>query len=96
MNTRVQNIVEASRALSPLEKLEVIQELSRNLHEEYAVEALGAEFWKAPFGTDTGRAHSTPVITDIQALAVDFWPSEESADDINKFVSEQRLADSLR
>jgi len=30
---------------------------------------------------------------DLAELAADFWPVDESADDINSFIAEQRAAD---
>ena len=34
-----------------------------------------------------------PIFTDINEYAADFWPEDESADDINAFVAEQRRID---
>jgi hypothetical protein len=34
-----------------------------------------------------------PIITDLDALAADFWPEDESADDINAYIESQRRAD---
>ncbi|MFN8474321.1 MAG: hypothetical protein U0822_19155 [Anaerolineae bacterium] len=93
MNSRVQSIVEASRDLTPLEKLELIQEISRNLHEVYAVEAASTEFWTSHSLADIGRAQLAPVVTDIHSLVADFWPSQESADEINEFIARTRLTD---
>jgi hypothetical protein len=37
-----------------------------------------------------------PVVSDIDALAADFWPEDESADDINAYVEAQRRAEHIR
>lgn len=92
INPRIQTIVEASHALFPLEKLELIQQLSRDLHEAYALEVAAAEFWTAHTLSETVSAQSTPVITDSHTLIADFWPSDESADDINDFIAQRRAA----
>ena len=93
MNPRVQNIVEASRTLSPLEKIELIQELSRDLHETYALESAAAEFWTPHSLAEISHRYTAPIIADIHALAADFWPHDESADDINEFIARRRAAD---
>ncbi|MFN8499465.1 MAG: hypothetical protein U0641_16570 [Anaerolineae bacterium] len=93
MNTRVQTIVEASRALSALEKIELIQAISRDLHEDYALDLATAEFWQAHLLEDIERTQATQVVTDIRALIADFWPTQESADDINHYVAHTRLVD---
>jgi hypothetical protein len=37
---------------------------------------------------------ATPV-TDLAELGADFWPEDETADDINDFIARQRAADRL-
>jgi hypothetical protein len=54
------------------------------------LEDSSAGFWN-PQSIDTlSFLHLTPVVSDIRSLAVDFWPSDESADDINAFISSRR------
>jgi hypothetical protein len=35
----------------------------------------------------------TPIIADISTLAADFWPEDESAEDINAYIYAQRHTD---
>ena len=37
----------------------------------------------------------TPLVTDLHTFAADFWPVEETADDINTYLAQQRAADRL-
>jgi hypothetical protein len=86
----VQSVVNAARKLSPIEQLEVIQALSEALQQFVA---------KSPAFTDTTTSHlpdyvrRAPPITNLEFLAADFWPEDESADDINAFVRKQRLSE---
>lgn len=41
-------------------------------------------------------AQGVPVVRDVADLAVDFWPEDESADDINSYIYRQRYDDRIR
>jgi len=34
-------------------------------------------------------------VTSLDQLAAEFWPEDESADDINNFIAQQRTADRM-
>lgn len=34
-----------------------------------------------------------PLVTDLRSFAADFWPEDETADDINDYLTQQRAAD---
>jgi hypothetical protein len=90
--TTVQTVVAAAQELSPTEQLEVIQALTRVLQQRY----LGTI---APSGADTpthalpATVRRTPPVTNLADFAADFWPEEETADDINDYIAQQRTAD---
>lgn len=42
------------------------------------------------------EAQDVPVVRNVADLAVDFWPEEESADDINSYIYRQRYDDRKR
>jgi hypothetical protein len=93
MTEQLQTIMQAMRTLSARDKLELLHVLSSDLHETALLEDSSAAFW-SPQSIDTlSSLHLTPVVSDIRSLAVDFWPSDESADDINAFISSRRHAD---
>lgn len=96
MTPQLQQVIAAARALSPRDKLELLEAISRDLQHTYAFTAESAAFWSSPSIDEIAQAQAAPVVTDVQALAVDFWPEEESADDINRFIAEQRHADRMR
>ncbi len=96
MSQQLQLAIEAARPLSPVEKLELLEELSRDLQQTYSLMAASASFWTSHSIEKLEAAQPGPSVTDVDLLAVDFWPSDESADDINDFVAEQRHLDRLR
>ena len=89
MMTSVQVLLDAAEQLSPVEQLELIQALSESLQRHYQPVATARDRGDAiPF--DVPRAGP---VTDLGELAADFWPAEESADDINTFLAQQRAVD---
>ncbi len=42
------------------------------------------------------EAQHVPVVRNVADLAVDFWPEDESADDVNTYIYRQRHDDRLR
>lgn len=85
--TTVQTVVAAAQRLSPTEQFEVIQALTRVLQQRYVhPDTLSAV--SLPAGV-----HRTSLVTDLAHFAADFWPEDETADDINNYIAQQRAAD---
>jgi hypothetical protein len=81
--TTVEEVREAARRLPPTEQLQLIQDLLRGLQQGYLGRA----------DTIPPGVRRTAPITDLSELEGDFWPEDESADDINTYVAQQRAAD---
>ncbi|SRR6266487_7102717 len=96
MTPQLQQVITAARALSPHDKLELLEVISRDLQQSYTFAEESAAFWSPRSIDEIAQTQAAPVITDIRALAVDFWPEDESADDFNQFIAEQRHADRTR
>ncbi|HEY8601251.1 MAG TPA: hypothetical protein VIL85_22660 [Thermomicrobiales bacterium] len=79
MNTAVRAVYLAARRLSSAEQRELIGELSASL--------------QPPISDEASQLGQTPPVTDLAALKADFWPTDETADDINAFVAQQRAED---
>ena len=43
--------------------------------------------------TRTRKFSGITPVTDLADLAADFWPEDETADDINTFIARQRASD---
>lgn len=96
MTTALQAVITAARALSPRDKLELLRVISQELAQTHDFTEETARFWHPQSIAELVAAQNAPVITDIHALAVDFWPEDETADDINAFIAAQRQADRQR
>jgi hypothetical protein len=96
MPSELQQVIDAARALSLRDKLELLQIIARDLQHAEAFTEASTAFWSSRSLDAIAQSQSVPVITDAHALAVDFWPEDESADDFNQFIAARRHADRLR
>ncbi len=55
--------------------------------------APGTNFWENKSLEEILQATPVPPVSDISDLASDFWPEDESADDIIDYVYQQRKED---
>jgi hypothetical protein len=93
MTLGLQTVIEAVHALPLSEKLEVLQALSDELSQLYTLEAGSTAFWSPKTLEELSVAQPAPIVTDVRTLASDFWLEEESAEDLNRFIAEQRHRD---
>jgi hypothetical protein len=96
MTPQLQQVIAAARSLSPRDKLELLEVISHDLQQSYVFTEENTAFWSPRSIDEIAQTQGAPVITDIRALAVDFWPEDESADDFNQFIAERRPADRTR
>jgi hypothetical protein len=87
MTTSVERVFQAVQHLSPAEQLELIQVISQSLRQQYQQPAADAI---------PENVKRTAPVTDLAQLAADFWPEDESADDINAYIAQQRREDRMR
>jgi hypothetical protein len=83
--TTIEEVRAAARKLPPSEQFQLIQELLRGLERNYP----------QPGDAIPANVRRAAPISDLAELAADFWPEDETADDINTFVDRQRAADRL-
>ena len=81
--TTIEEVREAARRLPPVDQLQLIQELLRGLQKGY----------QQPTDSIPAGIRRAAPVTDLADLAADFWPEDETADDINDYISKQRAAD---
>jgi hypothetical protein len=92
----LQTVIDAVHALPLSEKLEVLQALSDDLSQIYSLVAGSSAFWAPKTLEELRFAQPTPIVTDVRTLATDFWPEEETAEDLNRFIAEQRNRDRVQ
>lgn len=83
--TTIEEVREAARRLPPIEQFQLIRELLRGL--EYGYHQPGDAI-------PSGVRRAAPV-PDLAELGADFWPEDETSDDVNDFIARQRAADRL-
>ncbi|MBI4671309.1 MAG: hypothetical protein HY741_06530 [Chloroflexi bacterium] len=91
MTAQLEFAVKTVRALSPHDQLELLQVLSRELQEAYDFVENNAAFWM-PRALES-KLRDVPVILHLSTLVLNFWPADETADDLNLFIASQRQAD---
>lgn len=96
MTPQLEMVMTAARALPMQDKLALLEAVSHDLQQTYRLTEVAAQFWRPQSIEDLATAQAAPVITDVHSLAVDFWPADESADDVNQFIATQRQANRLR
>jgi hypothetical protein len=87
MTANVEQVLQEAQHLSPAEQLELIQAISQSLLRQYR---------KVESDAIPKHVQRTPPVTDLAQLAADFWPEDESADDINAYIAQQRREDRMR
>ncbi len=94
MTTRLlERAIEAAQRLSQREKYELIEMVARSLSQTDTLEANSAAFLHGRPLDELIARQQPPIVTDLDALAADFWPEDESADDINNYIEAQRRID---
>jgi hypothetical protein len=87
MTASVERVLQVVRHLSTAEQLELIQAISQSLLHQYQ---------QPSPNSIPPSVKRTPPVSDLAQLAADFWPEDESADDINDYVAQQRHEDRMK
>jgi hypothetical protein len=96
MTPKLQSIIDAVQELSPLEQLQLIEAVSEFLQRKVQQTLPVVDFWNPQPIEEIARAQNKPPVTDISDLAADFWPEQETADQVIEYIYQQRQEDRLR
>jgi hypothetical protein len=94
--TTVQAVVAAAQQLSPSEQLEVIQALTRVLQQRFPQTTVQPSMRSERTIDLPATVRRTAPVSDLRDFAADFWPEDETADDINEYLAQQRATDRMR
>ena len=72
--------------------MELVSTLSDFLQKKYN---RNSEFWNTKTVDELVQEQKIEVTNNIAVLGVDFWPDEESVDEFNEFIQQQRQRDRL-
>ena len=89
----LERVIEAAQRLSPREKYQLIETVARSLSQTDTLETNSAAFLRGHTLDELIAAQQPPIVTELDALAADFWPEDESTDDINAYIEAQRRID---
>lgn len=84
----LQHAIDAATKRSPREKHQLIEVVARSLAQTDVLEARSSAFLRGRTLDDLIAEQQPPVITDLDTLGADFWPEDESADEINAFIEQ--------
>jgi len=87
----MQEILEDALQLSPIDQLELIRGLSESLQSQLE-EAIGQSSVDDKIPASVKR---TKPATNLADYVADFWPDDESVDDLSAFIKQQRATDKL-
>ena len=90
MTQEVAAVIRTVHALSHRDKLEVLQAIMQDLQQSYALTEGSATFWSPKSLEELIATQNAPIIADLSLLGADFWPEDETADDINAYIAQQR------
>jgi hypothetical protein len=97
MTENLQAVIDVIERLSPNEQLEVIATVSRGLQKQYQPKQIATKTQKfVPVNLIPTEIKRSPPIKNLSQLKADFWPDDETADDINGYLEQQRREDLLR
>ena len=97
MTTKLKTLIEEAQELSPSEQLELIHVISLTLSHNYEERSSKKEdFWKPKTLEEIILSQQVSPVTNIDELAGDFWPEDESVDDFIDYIYQQRREDCLK
>jgi hypothetical protein len=92
MGSAVAAVLGAAQRLSPDDQLALIEALSHSLQHRFRHDVSGTVPETDDTAIPSGIERSLP-ITDPGSRVADFWPDDETADDINAYIAKQRAED---
>ncbi|MCP4350037.1 MAG: hypothetical protein GY795_31545 [Desulfobacterales bacterium] len=93
MNPILEPIIKNVRQLPLPYQLELVSEITRSLSMKYGTPDYGTDFWNPKPLDEIIETSPAGPISDIEALAGNFWPDEESVDDFNRYIYSQHRED---
>lgn len=99
MTERVRRALAAARKLSVDEQRELLRVLSTDLQNERHeadYEADATTFWTSPSLDELAAEQKPPTASNLDDYRADFWPDDETADDINAFIARRHQHDRSR
>lgn len=91
MSPQLQAIINEAQQLSTREQMKLISVISKSLENKSKQVTVNNNFWKSKTIEQLINEQRIKVADNVS----DFWPEDESADEFNDFIYEQRREDLL-
>ena len=95
MSTHLENIVKEVRELSPIEQIELLNAISQLLHNSFKQLPKFSDFWIPKKLNQLFNEQYHQPVKNVSDFAADFWPADESVDEFNKYICNQRQFDQM-
>jgi hypothetical protein len=97
MTENLKTVINTIAQLTPDEQFELIATVSLSLQKRFQPRQFYASIQEfAPSNFSPAGIKRTPPIQNLSQLKADFWPEDETADDVNNYLEQQREEDLLR
>ncbi len=92
MSPQLQTLINEARGLNATEQMELISAISQFLQKRYRI---NNNFWNAKTVKQHIEEQQIGITKSVSDLGVDFWPEEDSVDEFNEFIRQQRYDERL-
>jgi hypothetical protein len=92
MQSELETVIRAVRALSSHDKLALLGIIRQDLQQNHDLAAANTAFW-SPRSLEqllADQEEEVPIITDVTLLGAEFWPEDETADEVNDYIRQRR------
>jgi hypothetical protein len=93
MSSKVQDVLEEARQLPPHEQLVLLRALSESLQSQYP--EVASQLQSGKLDKIPSSVVRTKPVVDLDEYVADFWPEDESIDELKSYIHDQRAADRL-
>ncbi len=95
MSLQVKNMILEAEALTPTEQLELMTAITELLQNSQQKVTIANDFWTPKTLNQLANEQQVNPVQSISDLSSDFWPEEETVDDFNEFIYQQRHDDRI-
>lgn len=93
MNPAIQPLIKTVQNMPIPDQLEILREITMSISVNWEKTNISDDFWHPKTIEEHLNANPVDAVRDIDDLAADFWPEDESADDFIKYTYALRKED---
>ena len=81
MTPQMEQAIQLAQSLSSTEQMDLLKLLSAIVQKANLLEVQNQAFWRSPSLKELIQEQQPVVVTDLSALGIDFWDSDNSSDE---------------